>query len=164
MPRGHWQTTQLTIIILSLHQMVHILQIAFSHAFSWDKMFDFLFKFRLIVYKSTFTAAEPSSQPMSTKISDIIQHNYSTLSHISVNMARGFGPTPIWFVSGYIFGIEETWEHVSVHWQQDKLQLWANCLTSRSPISNAGLRISKTPSAAHCYVQHPNHFAMTLPS
>ena len=60
-----------------------------------------------------------------------------------------------------LFWMEETCEHVSVHWQQGKFQLWANCFKSRSPVSNAGLRISKTLSAAHCYVQLLNHLAMT---
>ena len=39
-----------------------------------------------------------------------------------------------------------------------------NGFTSRSPVSNAGLKISKTPSAAHYYVQRLDHLAMTHPS
>ena len=50
----------------------------------------------------------------------------------------------------------------SVHWQQGKFQLWAICFMSQSPVSNVGLRISKTPLAAHCCVL--NHSAITHPS
>ena len=59
--------------------------------------------------------------------------------------------------------MEETWEHVSVRWQQGKFQLWANSFMSRCPVSYAGLKIWKTPSAAYCYVQRLNHSAMTRP-
>ena len=41
------------------------------------------------------------------------------------------------------------------HWQQAKFRLSANCFASQSPVPNAGLRISKTYTAAHCCVQHP---------
>ena len=51
-----------------------------------------------------------------------------------------------------------------VHWQQDEFQLWVNRFMSRSSVSNAGLRISKKHSVAHCCVQRPNHPAMTRPS
>ena len=81
----------------------------------------------------------------------------------------------VWLVFGYFlflrFGevtclsicMEETWEHVSVRWQQGKFQLWANSFMSRCPVSSAGLKIWKTPSAAYCYVQRLNHSAMTRP-
>ena len=35
------------------------------------------------------------------------------------------------------FYVEETRERVSVNWQQVKYQLWANCVTSWNPVSNA---------------------------
>ena len=38
---------------------------------------------------------------------------------------------------------EETWEHVSVHWQQGKYQLWANCLVCWNPVLNACPRVPK---------------------
>ena len=50
---------------------------------------------------------------------------------------------------------------VSVHWQQGKFLLCANCFMSWRPVSNAGLGISKTPSAAHWCVQRPKHSAMS---
>ena len=66
-------------------------------------------------------------------------------------------------VSWFYFCMEETWDYVSVNWRWDKFQLWANCFTGRSPVFNACLRMSKTPSDAHCYVQRLNHSAMTCP-
>ena len=50
---------------------------------------------------------------------------------------------------------------VSVHWQQGKFQLCANCFMSWRPVSNADLGISKTPSAAHWCVQRPKYSAMS---
>ena len=50
---------------------------------------------------------------------------------------------------------------VSVHWQQGKFQLYANCFMSWHPVSNAGLGISKTPSAAHWCVQRPKYSVMS---
>ena len=50
---------------------------------------------------------------------------------------------------------------VSVHWQQGKFQLCANCFMSWRPVSNAGLGISKTPSAAHWCVQRPKYSVMS---
>ena len=32
----------------------------------------------------------------------------------------------------------ETWEHVSVHWQQGKYQLWPNCFMGWLPVLNRG--------------------------
>ena len=56
--------------------------------------------------------------------------------------------------------MEETWEHISVHWQQGKFQLWANCFTSfeRRPQN------VKDTFHSHCCVQCANHSAMTHPS
>ena len=34
--------------------------------------------------------------------------------------------------------MEETWDHVSVHWQQGNYQLWANCVMYWNPVSIAG--------------------------
>ena len=50
---------------------------------------------------------------------------------------------------------------VSVHWQQGKFQLCANCFMSWRPVSNAGLGISKTPSATHWCVQRPKYSVMS---
>ena len=33
--------------------------------------------------------------------------------------------------------LEETWEHVSMHWQQGRYLLWVNCLTCWTPALNA---------------------------
>ena len=41
------------------------------------------------------------------------------------------------------FCMEETWEHVYVHWQQGNYPLWANCFMWWNPVANAGLRVSR---------------------
>ena len=40
----------------------------------------------------------------------------------------------------YHFCIKETWEHVSVHWQHGKYQLWANCFMRWMPVLNQGFQ------------------------
>ena len=55
-----------------------------------------------------------------------------------------------------IFCIEESWEHVSVHWQHGNHQLWANCFTCWNPVSIAGLRVSRQPL-------HPLVYRVSLP-
>ena len=71
------------------------------------------------------------------------------------------------FCIGAILSAVNMWyvtqESLQVDWgiPQGKFQLWANCLTSRSPVSNTGLRILETPSAIHYCVQRLNHLAMT---
>ena len=51
-------------------------------------------------------------------------------------------------VSLYHFCMEETWEHVPVHWRQGKYRLWVNCLVCWMPASNACPRVSDN-SAIH---------------
>ena len=41
--------------------------------------------------------------------------------------------------------MEETWEHVSVHWLQGKYPIWANCFMRWMPVS-----LSPGNSANHC--------------
>ena len=49
------------------------------------------------------------------------------------------------------FRMEETWEHVFVHWQQGKFQLWANCLMSWPQVENPGPRVAqRTPHPLLC--------------
>ena len=43
----------------------------------------------------------------------------------------------------YYFCMEETWEHVSGHWQQGNDHLWANWITCWNPVTITGLRISR---------------------
>ena len=45
----------------------------------------------------------------------------------------------------YYFYMEETWEHVSVHWQQGNYQLWANCFMCWNQGAIAGFRVSRQP-------------------
>ena len=59
--------------------------------------------------------------------------------------------------------VEETWEHVPVHRQQSKYQLWANCFMCWMPVSNAGLE-SRGNSATRYYSECPNHSSTTRPS
>ena len=42
----------------------------------------------------------------------------------------------------YHLGVMETWEHVSVHWQQCNFHLLSNCFTCWNPDSIAGLRVA----------------------
>ena len=44
-----------------------------------------------------------------------------------------------------LFGMGDTWDHVSMHWQQGNYQLWANCFMCWNPISIAGLNVSRQP-------------------
>ena len=39
--------------------------------------------------------------------------------------------------------MEETWDYVSVHWQQGNYQLWANCFMCWNPVAIAGIRVSR---------------------
>ena len=60
-----------------------------------------------------------------------------------------------------IFCMEETWEHVSVHWQRGKYRLWANRFICWMSVSNAGSRVSRQ-------LRHPllcpDHSVITRPS
>ena len=57
--------------------------------------------------------------------------------------------------------MKETWEHVSVHWQQGKYQLWANCFMRWMPLLNRGPQSLRDTPRPHCCSQRPNHSAMT---
>ena len=60
------------------------------------------------------------------------------------------------------FYMEETWKHVSVHWQQGKRQLWANCFMCQwreTGTSESQRHIFVT----HRCVQRANHSGMTHP-
>ena len=46
-------------------------------------------------------------------------------------------------------------------WQQSSFQLCADCFMSRNPVSNAGLRISKTPSPTQSCVESLTGWAHT---
>ena len=46
----------------------------------------------------------------------------------------------------YNLCMKETWEHVSVYWQQVKYQLWANCFMCWMPVLNPGLYTLRQPS------------------
>ena len=43
----------------------------------------------------------------------------------------------------YYFCMEETWDHVSVHWKQGNYQLGANCFMCWNPVAIAGLKVSR---------------------
>ena len=43
----------------------------------------------------------------------------------------------------YYFCMEDTLDHVSVHWQQGNYQLWANCYKCRNPVAIVGFRFSR---------------------
>ena len=47
------------------------------------------------------------------------------------------------------FCVKHTWEHVFLHWQQRKLQLWAGCFICWTPITNVGSRSSHTKPPSH---------------
>ena len=49
--------------------------------------------------------------------------------------------SPIWVY----FCMTETWEHISVHWQQGKYQIWANCFMCWMPAANPGPQSEATP-------------------
>ena len=57
--------------------------------------------------------------------------------------------------------MENTWEHVSVYWQRGKIQLRGYCFMRLSPVSNAGLRISRhlLPPIAISIYQDPSGLA-----
>ena len=41
------------------------------------------------------------------------------------------------FIHIYHFCVKETWKLVSMHWQQGKYQLWANCYMCWMPVANS---------------------------
>ena len=61
---------------------------------------------------------------------------------------------------------KETWEHVSVHWQQGKYQLWANCFIRWMPMLNRGLenlRDTLAPNPLSLYLS-PSHCLSLCPA
>ena len=45
--------------------------------------------------------------------------------------------------------MEETWEHVSVHWHQGNYQLWVNCFMCWNSVTIMGFRVSWICSHTH---------------
>ena len=54
------------------------------------------------------------------------------------------------------FCMKETWEAVSVHWQQGNYRLWVKCFMCWMPASNAGLRVSRQ-------LRHPLSYRFSQP-
>ena len=64
---------------------------------------------------------------------------------------------------GILFFMEETWEHVSVHWQQGNYQLWANYLCAGTQFRSRASEFQGNSATRH-YAEGPNHATMTRPS